>query len=205
MRDRLLANPPNELADVCLTYTTRRGRWYDISWKGSPEKSGGLAMNIGIHFFDLLLWLFGGVDRSTVHLNTARKMAGVLELQKARVRWFISAENFLPTLVKRGASIGANATIVCGCTIGEYALIGAGSVVTKDVLPHALVYGNPARRRGWACKCRAVLLFQSLDTTCGDCGRRYYRASESGGRASTRPMSAFRRHDARLLASERRG
>ena len=92
LRERLQTNPPNERADVCLTYTTRRGRWYDISWKGSQEKSGGLAMNIGIHFFDLLLWLFGKVERSTVHLNTARKMAGVLELQKARVRWFLSID-----------------------------------------------------------------------------------------------------------------
>ena len=92
LRDQLQTNPPNELADVCLTYTTRRGRWYDISWKGSQEKSGGLAMNIGIHFFDLLLWLFGEVDKSTVHLNTARKMAGMLELQKARVRWFLSVD-----------------------------------------------------------------------------------------------------------------
>ena len=90
------------------------------------------------------------------------------------------AEDFLPTLVKRGASIGANATIVCGCTIGEYALIGAGSVVTKDVLPHALVYGNPARHRGWACKCGAVLAFQSLDATCGECGRCYCQVGESG-------------------------
>ena len=90
------------------------------------------------------------------------------------------AEDFLPTLVKRGASIGANATIVCGCTIGEYALIGAGSVVTRDVPPHALVYGNPARHSGWACKCGAVLEFQSADATCGECGRRYRRVGESG-------------------------
>lgn len=60
-----------------------------------------------------------------------------------------TADDFLPTLVKRGASIGANATIVCGITIGEYAFIGAGSVVTKDVPPYALVYGNPAQQHGW--------------------------------------------------------
>lgn len=59
----------------------------------------------------------------------------------------------VPTLIKKGASIGANATIVCGVTIGEYAMVGAGAVVTKDVPPHALVYGNPARVRGFVCYC----------------------------------------------------
>lgn len=74
------------------------------------------------------------------------------------------------TLVKRGASIGANATIVCGVTIGEYAMVGAGSVVTKDVPPHALVVGNPARQIGWVCKCG-----QKLDANghCSNCGNDY--------------------------------
>jgi len=79
-------------ADVCLTYVTRRGPWYLISWKGSQEKSGGLAMNIGIHFFDLLLWLFGPFEKSVLHLNTHTKMAGALELEWARVRWFLSVD-----------------------------------------------------------------------------------------------------------------
>src|SRR6478609_4016499 len=65
--------------------------------------------------------------------------------------------DFLKTLIKKGASIGANATIVCGNTVGRYALVGAGSVVTKDVLDHALVYGNPARQHGWACYCGAPM------------------------------------------------
>lgn len=74
------------------------------------------------------------------------------------------------TLVKHDASIGANATVVCGHTIGEYALIGAGAVVSKDVVPHALMLGAPAVRRGWVCKCGTV-----LDQTykCGNCGRLY--------------------------------
>lgn len=79
-------------ADICLTYITRRGRWYDVSWKGSPEKSGGVATNIGIHFFDLLTWLFGDVDKSAVHLKSSRKMAGMLRLHNARVRWFLSTD-----------------------------------------------------------------------------------------------------------------
>ncbi|MFM8579014.1 MAG: aminotransferase class I/II-fold pyridoxal phosphate-dependent enzyme [Planctomycetaceae bacterium] len=82
-------------------------------------------------------------------------------------------EDNLPTHVRRGASIGANATIRCGCTIGEYALVGAGAVVTRDIQPHAVVYGNPARRRGWACVCGIVLDDGPGDVTCVECGRRY--------------------------------
>lgn len=92
LKETLQAQNQRERADICLTYVTRRGRWYDASWKGSHEKSGGVALNIGIHFFDLLHWLFGEVDRSTVHLNTPRKMAGALELEGARVRWFLSTD-----------------------------------------------------------------------------------------------------------------
>ncbi|MEX0704413.1 MAG: acyltransferase [Planctomycetales bacterium] len=83
------------------------------------------------------------------------------------------------TLVKRGASIGANATIVCGNTIGEFALIGAGSVVTRDVPAHAVVYGNPARHRGWACECGVPLSFRSGAATCEECGRDYRQAGET--------------------------
>ena len=88
--------------DICLSYITRRGSWYHSSWKGSEEKSGGLAMNIGIHFFDLLLWLFGGAHRSLVHRSSPSKMAGCLELEWARVRWFLSVDqNDLPAHVKQ--------------------------------------------------------------------------------------------------------
>ena len=96
-----LASAAGGRADICLSYITRRGRWYDVSWKGSQQKSGGVALNIGIHFFDLLLWLFGGVERSTVHLKAPRKMAGALELERARVRWFLSTdETDLPDHVR---------------------------------------------------------------------------------------------------------
>jgi UDP-N-acetyl-2-amino-2-deoxyglucuronate dehydrogenase len=93
---------PRELADIGLTYVSRRGRWYDVSWKGSAEKSGGVALNIGIHFFDLLLWLFGGVAESRVHLAAPRKMAGTLRLERAKVRWFLSTdEEDLPSDVRQ--------------------------------------------------------------------------------------------------------
>lgn len=78
--------------DVSLTYVTARGGWYDVSWKGSDERSGGVATNIGIHFFDLLLWLFGSVERVQVHLRERKRMAGFLQLQRAQVRWFLSTE-----------------------------------------------------------------------------------------------------------------
>lgn len=92
LRAELREQTATQRADVCLTYITRRGRWYDASWKGSIEKSGGVALNIGIHFFDLLHWLFGDVENSDVHLRRSRQMAGTLELERARVRWFLSTD-----------------------------------------------------------------------------------------------------------------
>jgi len=92
LKARLDADPSTNRHDVELTYITTRGRWYDVSWKGSDERSGGIVTNIGIHFFDLVLWLFGGVQDCVVHLHNARRAAGVLELERARVRWFLSAE-----------------------------------------------------------------------------------------------------------------
>jgi len=86
-----------------------------------------------------------------------------------RVGFKKSPDQFLPTLVKRGASIGANATIVCGLTIGELSMVGAGAVVTHDVVPHALVAGNPARRIGWVCTCGERL----GDDLTGVCGRKF--------------------------------
>jgi UDP-2-acetamido-3-amino-2,3-dideoxy-glucuronate N-acetyltransferase len=85
-------------------------------------------------------------------------------------------DEFAPTWVKRGVTVGANATIVCGHTLGEYALIGAATVVTKDVPAHAVMVGNPARRRAWACRCGEVL---PSDGVCSRCGDVYEVAAES--------------------------
>lgn len=90
LKAQLDATPSRERLDVQLTYITGRGPWYHVSWKGSEEKSGGLVMNIGIHFFDLLLWLFGDVERSVVHVRRPDRVAGALMLQRARVRWLLS-------------------------------------------------------------------------------------------------------------------
>ena len=89
--------------DIDLTYITARGQWYLYSWKGNLEKSGGIATNIGIHFFDMLQWIFGKVQFNIVHLLRPTKAAGFLELEKARVRWFLSVDrNDLPQKVKVG-------------------------------------------------------------------------------------------------------
>ncbi len=82
------------------------------------------------------------------------------------------------TVVGRGASIGANATILCGIRIGAFAMIGAGAVVTTDVPDHALSYGNPARVQGWVCACSARLTFTGSVATCSQCGRQYLRAAD---------------------------
>ncbi|MCS7231823.1 MAG: DapH/DapD/GlmU-related protein, partial [Elusimicrobiota bacterium] len=80
---------------------------------------------------------------------------------------------FKKTIVKKGATIGANATIICGVTIGEYAFVGAGAVVTKDVPPYALVVGVPARQVGWVCKCGTKLKFENNYAVCKYCGNKY--------------------------------
>lgn len=93
LRQRLIADgPPASKHDVVLTYVATRGAWYDVSWKGQPEKSGGVAVNIGIHFFDLLLWLFGPAQRVELHVSEQRRMAGYIELRDANIRWFLSVD-----------------------------------------------------------------------------------------------------------------
>lgn len=78
--------------DIDLTYITSRGKWYFTSWKGDASKAGGVATNIGVHFFDMLMWIFGGVRHHEVHLADPSRMAGFLELEKANVRWFLSVD-----------------------------------------------------------------------------------------------------------------
>jgi len=87
--------------DVDLTYITSRGSWYDISWKGDESKSGGIATNIGVHFFDMLSWVFGEMQNNIVHLREKDKASGFLEFENARVRWYLSIdENSLPKNVR---------------------------------------------------------------------------------------------------------
>ncbi|MFO8023133.1 MAG: Gfo/Idh/MocA family oxidoreductase [Perlabentimonas sp.] len=85
--------PKDKIFDIDLTYITSRGRWYSISWKGDIHKSGGVATNIGVHFFDMLTWIFGGVNENIVHISEDDKAAGYLSLDRARVRWFLSVNS----------------------------------------------------------------------------------------------------------------
>lgn len=98
------AKKQKEKPEIVLTYITRRGKWYHQSWKGDPARSGGLAMNIGIHFFDFLSWIYGSSKRSFLHIAQPERMSGVFELESARVKWFLSvSEDDLPkTVVESG-------------------------------------------------------------------------------------------------------
>ena len=88
--------------NIDLTYITSRGRWYFTSWKGDSTKSGGVATNIGIHFFDMLMWIFGSLDYQELHFVSEKKMAGFMSLEKANVRWFLSVDkNDLPPAAKK--------------------------------------------------------------------------------------------------------
>jgi len=92
LKQNVEANCTEEKAEIDLTYITSRGKWYFYFWKGDIDKSGGIATNIGVHFFDMLMWIFGPVQHQEVHLAKAEKMAGYLKLEKANVRWFLSAD-----------------------------------------------------------------------------------------------------------------
>lgn len=92
LREKIQRTNNKSKYDVVLTYITGRGPWYQYSWKGDQHKSGGIATNIGIHLFDLLLWLFGEEVSNEVHLSANNKMAGFLELKNANIRWFLSID-----------------------------------------------------------------------------------------------------------------
>lgn len=92
LKKKIEAEPQDKIHDIELTYITSRGRWYHISWKGDIHKSGGIATNIGVHFFDMLISIFGPVKQNIVHVLHTDKAAGYLELERARVRWFLSLD-----------------------------------------------------------------------------------------------------------------
>lgn len=90
LKKKVDEGPIDKIYDIDLTYLTSRGKWYFTSWKGDLEKSGGIATNIGVHFYDMLTWVFGGLKSQTVHLHTHDRASGVLHLERANVRWFLS-------------------------------------------------------------------------------------------------------------------
>ncbi len=103
LKAQIESGPADKIYDVDLSYITSRGRWYDVSWKGDETKSGGIATNIGVHFFDMLSWIFGPAKANWVHLYQKNKAAGYLELKRANVRWFLSVDrNDLPIAPQPG-------------------------------------------------------------------------------------------------------
>ncbi len=101
LREKIMQEPAGKIHDIDLSYITSRGNWYHISWKGDMQKSGGVATNIGVHFFDMLTWIFGPVRENIVHLSDSRRAAGYITLEKARVRWLLSIDyDDLPNQVK---------------------------------------------------------------------------------------------------------
>jgi len=90
LKKKVEEGPKDKVYDIDLTYLTSRGKWYYTSWKGDVDRSGGIATNIGVHFFDMLTWVFGRLKSQTVHLHTHDRASGVLHLERANVRWFLS-------------------------------------------------------------------------------------------------------------------
>jgi len=102
LREKVQQAPAGKKYNIDLRYITSRGHWYHISWKGDIQKSGGIATNIGIHFFDMLLWIFGDVQSNEVFQHTSETASGRLELAKANINWFLSIDvNTLPEEVKQ--------------------------------------------------------------------------------------------------------
>ena len=101
LKEKIKKAPADKVWDIDLTYITSRGNWYYTSWKGDISKSGGIASNIGVHFFDMLMWIFGDVKTNTVHLHNHDRASGVLELERANVKWFLSINHeVIPEKIK---------------------------------------------------------------------------------------------------------
>ena len=102
LKKKISEGPQDKIYDVDLTYITSRGNWYYASWKGNDHKSGGIATNIGVHFYDMLIWIFGAVKESVVHASSHDRVAGFLQLERARVRYFLSINaDHLPQNVRQ--------------------------------------------------------------------------------------------------------
>ena len=115
LKKKIDQGPNDKIYDIDLSYLTSRGNWYNISWKGDLNKSGGIATNIGIHFFDMLTWIFGEVKNNIVHFLEKDKAAGFLELKKARVRWFLSInKSYIPKKIQEQGSQTYRSIIING-------------------------------------------------------------------------------------------
>lgn len=147
LREKVANADKNTKFDVDLTYLTSRGHWYQTSWKGDMSKSGGIATNIGVHFYDMLSWIFGNVQENVVHVHEKDRAAGYLEFENARVRWFLSINSkYLPKDIKeKGQTTFRSITIN-----GEELEFSGGftdlhTMVYKDIL-NGKGYGLEAAR-----------------------------------------------------------
>lgn len=137
---------------------------------GKAKIGNGVKLESNIDVWDLVtLKDYVFVGPSAVFTNDLNPRA------KYPKKKFPQYGKWLPTLVREGATIGANATILCGIVIGKWAMVGAGAVVTKDIPDYAIVVGNPAKIIGWACKCGNKLEFKKGKTTCKVCKRKYQK------------------------------
>tara|TARA_B110000003_G_scaffold170929_1_gene170618 strand:- start:18313 stop:19281 length:969 start_codon:yes stop_codon:yes gene_type:complete len=115
LKKKVDAAPKDKIFEIDLTYLTSRGNWYYTSWKGDKSKSGGIATNIGVHFYDMLSWIFGDVKENIVHLQTHDRSSGYLEFERARVRWFLSINyNVLPKKIKEKGQTTYRSIIIEG-------------------------------------------------------------------------------------------
>ncbi|MCW9034205.1 MAG: Gfo/Idh/MocA family oxidoreductase [Rhodospirillales bacterium] len=112
LKEKIAQSPADHIFDVDLTYITSRGGWYHVSWKGDESRSGGIATNIGVHFYDMLSFVFGDLQSSVVHQRTSRHSAGYLEFKRARVRWFLSVDRTnLPAHTPEGQTTYRSITV----------------------------------------------------------------------------------------------
>ena len=113
LKDKIEKGPKEKIYDIDLTYITSRGNWYYTSWKGNEDKSGGIATNIGVHFFDMLQWIFGSFEAATVSIKTKDTNSGTLKFKQANVNWYLSinAENLPPEIKSKGQSTFRTLTI----------------------------------------------------------------------------------------------
>jgi len=159
LKEKLAKERSKQKHEVMLSYITSRGLWYYFSWKGMIEKSGGIGTNIGIHFFDLLMWLFGNTQSSVLHLSDPKRMSGFLELQNANVKWYLSTDrNDLPKeAIDKGAPTFRSITVD-----GEEIQFSEGFT---DL--HTLVYKEILNGRGFGIDDTrpSVVLAQKLRST----------------------------------------
>jgi len=139
LREKIMATPKDTKYDVKLTYITSRGKWYLYSWKGDEDKSGGIAANIGIHFFDMLMWLFGTPQSSVLHLREKNKMSGFMELEKANVRWYLAIDknDLPPEAVEAGRPTHRSITVD-----GEEIEFSGGFTDLHTVMYQTILDGN---------------------------------------------------------------